>query len=96
MQLRRFLPPARAARQAPRALTVEPGSINQNGQLVVRKAGKAAEDLPGQNLYLLKCGRCGHEYAEAGIRVHGRKCPTCSGGKPGVDVPQSQQSNLFE
>jgi hypothetical protein len=96
MQLKRYVAPGRAARPTPRAVTIEPGSVNHHGQLVVRKAGRAADDLPGQNLYLLKCNRCGHEYAEAGIRVHGRKCPTCSGGKPGVRVPESQQANLFE
>ena len=96
MQLKRYVAPARAARQTARAVTVEPGSVNHHEQLVVRKAGRAADDLPGQHLYLLKCNRCGHEYAEAGIRVHGRKCPACSGGKPGVTIAESQQTNLFE
>ena len=96
MQLKRFVPPARAARQAPRAVTVEPGSVNHNGQQVVRKAGRAAEDLPGQSIYVLKCQRCGHEYGEAGIRVHGRKCPQCNEGKPGVTIPESEQASLFE
>ena len=95
MELKRYVAPARAARQAPRAATVEPGTVNGNGQLVVRKAGRAAEDLPGQSVYLLKCNRCAHEYGEAGIRVHARKCPQCSGGKPGVVIPESDQATLF-
>ena len=72
-----------------------PGTVNENGQEVLRRAGRAAEDLPGQNLYALKCRSCGYEYGEAGIRVHERKCPKCGGGKPGIDLPESEQATLF-
>ncbi|MGI4755577.1 MAG: hypothetical protein ACRYGF_01870 [Janthinobacterium lividum] len=95
MELKRYVVPGRAARQAARAVTVEPGTVNHHGQLVIRKAGRAAEDLPGQSVYVLHCNRCGHEYGEAGIRVHARKCPKCSGGKPGTEIPESEQATLF-
>lgn len=90
MQLRRYVAPARPARRSPRAVTIEPGSTNANDQVVIRKAGRAADDLPGQSIYVLHCNRCGHEYGESGIRVHQRKCPRCGNGKQGVAVPQSE------
>lgn len=96
MQLKRYIAPARAARQGKQAPTLVPGTLNENGQQVVRRVGHAAEDLPGQVLYLLKCNHCGFEYAEAGIRVHGRKCPSCSEGKPGVSIAESMQGQLFQ
>lgn len=95
MQLKRYIAPGKSTRSAARAATVEPGTVNHNGQLVVRKAGRAADDLPGQSIYLLHCNRCGHEYGEAGIRVHGRKCPRCGEGKPGVAFPEAAQASLF-
>jgi predicted Zn-ribbon and HTH transcriptional regulator len=95
MQLRRYIPPARTARQAPRAVTVEPGTSNHHGQIVVRKAGRAADDLAGQSIYVLRCKGCGHEYGEAGIRVHQRKCPKCDGGKEGLPIPEAAPS-LFD
>ncbi len=90
MQLRRYVPPPRTARQAARAVTVEPGTTNHHGQQVVRKAGRAADDLAGQNIYVLRCKGCGHEYGEAGIRVHQRKCPVCGGGKAGFRIPEPE------
>lgn len=95
MQLKRYIAPARAVRQAARAATVEPGTVNHHKQLVVRRAGRATDDLPGQSVYLLHCTLCGHEYGEAGIRVHSRKCPQCSGGTPGMAVPDAPQASLF-
>ena len=96
MQLKRYVAPARAGRPSVRAATVEPGTVNHHRQQVVRRAGRAAEDLPGQHVYLLKCQGCGHEYGEAGLRVHSRKCPGCGGGgKPGMAVPEREQSSLF-
>lgn len=95
MKLKPYVAPARGTRQVKQAPTLVPGTVNESGQEVVRKAGRAAEDLPGQRLYVLKCNRCGHEYAEAGIRVHERKCPKCGGGKPGIDLVESEQATLF-
>ncbi len=96
MQLKRYVAPARRRPQSPRAVTVEPGTVNHHGQLVVRKAGRAADDLPGQNLYVLKCSRCANEYAEAGLRVHARKCPRCGDGRPALPVPAAGQATLFD
>ena len=95
MQLKRYIAPAKGSRTAVRAVTVEPGTVNHHGQQVLRRAGRAADDLPGQSIYLLHCNRCGHEYGEAGIRVHARKCPQCSDGKPGVAIPEAAQPSLF-
>ncbi len=95
MQLRRYIAPAKAARQAARAVTVEPGTSNHHGQVVVRKAGRATDDLAGQSIYVLRCKGCGHEYGEAGIRAHQRKCPVCDGGKPGWPVPRAEPT-LFD
>ena len=96
MKLKPFVAPGRAARQAARATTVEPGTVNHHGQLVVRRGGRAADDLPGQHIYLLHCNRCGHEYGEAGLRVHARKCPNCASGKAGMPVPEADgQTSLF-
>ncbi len=90
MQLKRYIPPAPAPREIVRALTLEPGTVNRHGQKVVGKAGRAADDLPGQSTYVLRCTRCCHEYGVPGIRVHGRKCPECDGGKAGSAVPESE------
>ena len=96
MQLKRYVAPARRSPTSPRAVTVEPGTVNHHGQMVIRKAGRAPDDLPGQNLYVLKCNRCGNVYAEAGIRVHARKCPKCGEGKPGSPVPEAGQAMLWD
>lgn len=93
--LKPYVAPGRAVRQAARAATVEPGTVNHHGQLVIRKAGRAADDLPGQSVYVLHCNLCGHEYGEAGIRVHARKCPKCSGGAPGIEIVETKQASLF-
>lgn len=90
MQLRTYVAPGKPARRTARAITIEPGSINVNDQLVVRKAGRAADDLPGQMIYVLHCNRCGYDYGESGIRVHQRRCPRCSDGTPGVPVPEPE------
>jgi hypothetical protein len=90
MQLKSYIAPGRAARTSARAATVEPGRVNHHGQLVVRRGARAADDLPGQNIYVLRCNGCGHEYGEAGIRVWQRKCPVCDGGKPGLPVPEPE------
>ena len=90
MQLKVYIAPGKAGRTATRAVTIEPGTTNSHGQIVVRKAGRAADDLPGQSIYVLRCTRCGHEYGEAGIRAHQRKCPKCDGGKPGLPLPEPE------
>lgn len=90
MRLSPYVAPSRAGRTAARAITIEPGVTNASGQTVIRKAGRAADDLPGQSIYVLRCTRCGHEYGEAGIRAHQRKCPKCDNGKPGLPIPEAE------
>lgn len=90
MQLKRYVAPGKAQKQSARAVTVEPGTVNENGQQVVRRAGRDAQGMAGQRVYALRCSRCGHEYGEEGIRVHLRKCPKCQGGKPGLPVPEAE------
>ena len=65
--------------------------MNRNQQMVVRRAGRDSNGMPGQNVYVLRCQNagCGAEYGEEGIRVHGRKCPRCQDGKPGLPVPEA-------
>ncbi len=90
MQLRPYTLPSRKS-HAVRSVTVEPGTVNRNDQMVVRRAGRDADGMPGQHVYVLRCQRsgCGEEYGEEGIRVHGRKCPRCQGGKAGLPVPDA-------
>ena len=90
--MKRYIPPAPTARAETRAQTVEPGSVNGHGQKVIRKAGRAADDLPGQSVYVLECVRCGYTYGVPGIRVHGRRCPQCDGGKVGLPVPEPERT----
>jgi hypothetical protein len=63
--------------------TTEIGYVNRNGQTVIRATG-----LPGtdhlQRVYVLRCGKCGDEYGANGSDIHGRKCPSCGGGQPGL------------
>ena len=95
MKLKPYVAPGRAPRQAARAATVEPGTVNHHSQLVVRRGAKSLSDLPGQSIYLLHCNLCGFEYGEVGLRVHARKCPGCSGGVPGLPVSEMDQFSLF-
>lgn len=96
MQLKRYVAPARATRQGKRTPSIEPGTRNANGQVVIGMAGLAGDDLPGQKLYELRCSACGHAYLVPGIRVDGRKCPACGGGKPGAPPPAERQPTLFD
>ncbi len=64
--------------------TTDPGYENPNGQVVVRKTGKLGTDH-NQNVYELRCKRCGHAYGANGSDIHDRKCPKCQGGRPGLD-----------
>ena len=65
--------------------TTRKGFINPNGQVVLRATG-----LPGtdhlQRIYVLLCTQpgCGHEYGANGSDIHGRRCPACQGGAPGL------------
>jgi hypothetical protein len=59
------------------------GFENSNGQMVIRQTNLSG-NLPGQRLYVLKCGKCGHRYGANGGDVHNRLCPSCMGGPPGL------------
>jgi hypothetical protein len=77
-----------------RARTTLPGFVNRNGQVVVRKNGRASANFPGQQLYDLKCKGCSQEYAANGCDVHARRCPFCQGGAPG-EVAAERERGLF-
>ncbi|HUN86763.1 MAG TPA: hypothetical protein VMU48_20450 [Terracidiphilus sp.] len=68
--------------------TAQSGYINRNGQVVIRDTG-----LPGtdhlQRIYQLGCSACGHVYGANGSDIHERKCPSCQGGKPGLEYRTS-------
>jgi hypothetical protein len=59
------------------------GYVNRHDQVVIRNTG-----LPGtdhlQFVYQLGCTRCGHVYGANGSDIHERRCPSCGGGKPGL------------
>lgn len=64
--------------------TTAPGYVNGKGQEVVRATGLAGTDY-GQSVYVLRCGRCGHEYGANGSDIFQRRCPKCDGGAPGLE-----------
>ena len=61
------------------------GFRNDCGQEVVLKT-PAAGSIPGQRVYVLRCGACGHEYGANGSDVHSRRCPTCQDGPPPLPI----------
>ena len=63
--------------------TTVPGFVSRNGQMVLRKTGMPGNDH-NQIVYVLRCGRCAHEYGANGSDIWLRRCPSCSGGKPGL------------
>lgn len=63
--------------------STEPGYVNRNGQTVVKATGLAGNDHL-QYVYVLKCGRCSHQYGAKGSDIFQRKCPRCQGGAPGL------------
>jgi len=65
--------------------TTDVGYENLNEQTVVR-ATSLEGNLPGQKVYVLKCGRCGVEYGANGCDIHLRRCPTCMGGQPALAI----------
>ena len=64
--------------------TTTPGFRNLNDQVVVRDTG-----LPGtdhlQRIYVLRCGSCHSEYGANGSDIFQRRCPSCGGGRPGLE-----------
>ena len=63
--------------------TTEPGYVSRNNQTVVRKTDVTGNDH-NQIVYVLRCGKCAHEYGANGSDIFQRRCPSCSGGKPGL------------
>jgi hypothetical protein len=63
--------------------TTDVGYENLNEQTVVRLTDLEG-NLPGQKVYVLKCGRCGTEYGANGCDIHLRRCPACMDGQPGL------------
>jgi hypothetical protein len=65
--------------------STEPGYVNRNGQLVVRRT-----NLPGtdhlQRVYELRCRRCDHRYGANGSDIFQRQCPSCQDGAPGLSL----------
>ena len=77
------------------APTTTPGSINQNGQMVVRDTGFGSETFRGQRVYQLRCGKCGNEYGSNGTDVFKRLCPKCQGGVAGEKL-RDRGLSLFD
>lgn len=63
--------------------TTDVGYENLNQQTVVRQTDLQG-NLPGQKLYVLKCGRCGTLYGANGCDIYLGRCPACMGGQPGL------------
>lgn len=69
--------------KANRATTV-PGYRNRNGQIVVRPTGLHGNDHL-QRIYVLRCEKCQVEYGANGSDIFQRRCPSCDGGRAGLD-----------
>ena len=80
--------PLPATPKRPRTLaernTTDVGYENVNRQTVVRQTNLLG-NLSGQRVYVLKWGKCGHQYGANGCDIHIRRCPTCDGGQPGLE-----------
>ena len=64
------------------AETTQTGYRNKNDQLVLGPTGRPGSDH-GQSIYVLHCGRCGHQYGANGSDIFQRHCPNCDGGAAG-------------
>ena len=63
--------------------TTAPGFVSRNDQTVLRKTGAPGNDH-NQVTYILRCGKCSHEYGANGSDIWLRRCPSCGGGRPGL------------
>ncbi len=70
--------PTRAKRR-----TTEPGFRNGNNQIVIRRTDERGNDH-NQNVYVLCCGSCSHEYGANGSDIWQRRCPSCHQGAKGL------------
>ena len=64
-------------------LTTQIGYTNRNAQTVLRPTTAAGNDH-NQKVYVLRCGKCNHEYGANGSDIWLRRCPSCSGGAKGL------------
>ena len=64
--------------------TTQIGYINKNGQENLGHRHQSGNDHC-QLAYKMKCHKCGHEYGANGSDIFERKCPSCQGGRPGID-----------
>lgn len=60
-----------------------PGSINRNGQQLVRFVRKGPSN-PLNRIYKLSCTLCAFEYSAYGSDLWQRKCPSCQNGREGL------------
>jgi len=67
----------------PRFQTTDPGYRNKHGQTVIARTGFPSESFPGQTIYHLRCGHCGHDYGSNGSDIHKRRCPATRMGPKG-------------
>jgi predicted RNA binding protein YcfA (HicA-like mRNA interferase family) len=63
----------------------EIGDENPNGQLFARETDQPGTDH-NQYVWELLCRHCGYRYGANGSDFHHRKCPSCQGGAPGIEV----------
>lgn len=63
--------------------TTQPGYVNCNAQIVIRRTKALGTDHQ-QYVYELKCSHCGFSYGANGSDIHERKCPGCQNGAPGL------------
>ena len=63
--------------------STEPGYVNRNDQLVIRRTDLAGNDHL-QRVYELRCRRCSHRYGANGSDIFQRRCPSCQDGAPGL------------
>ncbi len=70
--------------RAPKGTTTI-GFTNPRLQTVIRATRLPGTDH-GQKIYVLRCGSCGAEYGANGSDIHARRCPSCDGGRPGLET----------
>lgn len=70
----------------------KPGDINSNDQILIARTDRPGTDHL-QYVWILICARrdqlgsiCGLRYGANGSDFHIRKCPSCQGGAPGLDI----------
>lgn len=70
-----------------RGRTTVPGYVNDNNQRVVRRTDTKSCNHNGQNVYVLHCENCEHEYGANGCDIWLRLCPNCNENKAKPGLP---------